>query len=69
MGGAYASGSRKKATELPTWVATHEMEETGSGNYFVAQHQKSLHKAANDEKIQVEFLRICGEISGVSFPG
>lgn len=68
MGGSYAPGSMKKATELPTWLATHEMKETGSGKYFVAQDQKSVHKAANNEKVQDEFLRICGVISGVPFP-
>lgn len=68
MGGSYAPGSMKKATELPTWLATHEKEVTGSGKYFVAQDQKSLHKAANDENIQEEFLRICGELSGIPFP-
>jgi hypothetical protein len=68
MGGSYAPGSMKKATELPTWLAMHEMKETESGKYFVAQDQKSLHKAANNGKVQDEFLRICGEISGVPFP-
>lgn len=68
MGGSYAPGSMKKATELPTWLATNDQKVTGSGKYFVAQDQKSLHKAANDEKIQEEFLRICEEISGVPFP-
>lgn len=47
---------------------TNDQKTTGTGKYFVAQDQKSLHKAANDEKIQDEFPRICGEISGVPFP-
>jgi hypothetical protein len=68
MGGSHAPGSMKKATDLPTWLATNDQKVTGSGKYFVAQDQKSLHKAANDEKIQEEFLRICEEISGVPFP-
>lgn len=68
MGGAGAPGSMEKATDLLGWLATHEKEETGSGKYFAAQGQKSLHRAANDEKIQDEFLRICAEISGVPFP-
>jgi hypothetical protein len=68
MGGVGAPGSMKKATDLLAWLATHEKGETGSGNYFAAQGQKSLHRVANDEKIQDEFLRICGEISGVPFP-
>jgi hypothetical protein len=68
MGGSSAPGSMKKATDLPTWLATNDRELTGSGKYFVAQDQKSLHKAANAERIQDEFLRICGEISEVPFP-
>lgn len=64
MGGAGAPGSMEKATELLSWLATHEKEETGSGKYFAAQGQKSLHRAANDEKIQDEFLRICGKYLG-----
>jgi len=67
MGGAFAPGSMKKATELPTWLATHDRKETGSGKFFVAQDHNSLHRAANDEKIQDEFLRICEKISGVPF--
>jgi NAD(P)-dependent dehydrogenase (short-subunit alcohol dehydrogenase family) len=69
MGGAHAPGSMKKAAELPAWLATHEREETGSGEYLVAQGGKGLHSKANDVGIQEEFLRICGEISGVEFPG
>jgi len=68
MGGANAPASMKKAAELPAWLATHERKKTGSGKYLVAQDQKTLHKAANDEKIQDEFLRICEELSEVPFP-
>jgi hypothetical protein len=68
MGGAGAPGSMEKATDLLGWLATHEKEGTGIGKYSAAQGQKSLHRAANDEKIQDEFLRICEEISGVPFP-
>ena len=68
MGGTGAPGSMEKATDLLGCLATHEKEETGSGKYFAAQGQKSLHRAANDEKIQDEFLRMCAEISGVPFP-
>jgi hypothetical protein len=68
MGGSSAPGSMKKAAELLSWLATHDRKETGSGKYHVAQHQKSLHKAANDEKVQEELLKICGDISGVPFP-
>ncbi|KAN0104185.1 putative daunorubicin C-13 ketoreductase [Hyaloscypha variabilis] len=68
MGGAHAPGSMKKAAELPAWLATHDREETGSGEYLVAQGGKGLHSKANDIGIQEEFLRICGEISGVEFP-
>ena len=68
MGGAGAPGSMKKASELPAWLATHEREETGSGQYLAAQDGKGLHRKANDVGIQEEFMKICGEISGVAFP-
>lgn len=68
MGGSSASGSMKKAVEMPTWLAISDREDTGSGQYYAAQHQKALHKSANDERIQEELLRICEDITKVSFP-
>ena len=68
MGGSFAPGSLKKAVDVPTWLATSDRKETGSRKYYVAQDQKALHKSANNECIQEEFLRICEDISEVAFP-
>jgi hypothetical protein len=68
MGGSYAPGSMKKAVDMLTWLAVSEHKDSGSGNYYAAQDQKSVNKSANNERVQEEFLRICEEVSGVSFP-
>jgi NAD(P)-dependent dehydrogenase (short-subunit alcohol dehydrogenase family) len=68
MGGSFAPGSMKKAVDLPTWLAGSDRKDIGSGKYYVAQDQKALHKSANDERIQEEFLRICEKVSGIPFP-
>jgi NAD(P)-dependent dehydrogenase (short-subunit alcohol dehydrogenase family) len=68
MGGAGAPGSMKKATELPARLAASDPKDIGSGKYYVAQHGHALHRAANDQETQDEFLKICENISGVSFP-
>jgi NAD(P)-dependent dehydrogenase (short-subunit alcohol dehydrogenase family) len=68
MGGAGAPGSMKKATELPTRLATSDPQDIGSGKYYVSQHGDSLHRAAKDQETQDEFLKICEKVSGVSFP-
>jgi len=68
MGGSFASGSMRKGVDMTTWLAISDRKETGTWNYYAAQDQKTLHKSANNESIQEEFLRICEEISGVSFP-
>jgi hypothetical protein len=58
----------KKATELPTRLATSDPQDIGSGKYYVSQHGDSLHRAAKDQETQDEFLKICEKVSGVSFP-
>jgi NAD(P)-dependent dehydrogenase (short-subunit alcohol dehydrogenase family) len=68
MGGAGAPGSMKKATELPARLAASDPKDIGSGKYYVAQHGHALHRAAEDQETQDEFLKICENISGVSFP-
>lgn len=68
MGGSFAPGSMKKAVDMPTWLTVSDRKDTGSGKYYAAQDQKALHKSASDQRVQEEFLRICEEVSGVSFP-
>ena len=58
----------KKAVDMPTRLAASDQKDIGSGKYYAAQHQNTLHKSANNERIQDEFIKICKDISGVSFP-
>ncbi|TAQ83660.1 hypothetical protein B7494_g8017 [Chlorociboria aeruginascens] len=68
MGGASAPGDLNKAVETVSWLACADVDEIGSGNYYSAQGSDDVHRAAGDEKIQEQFLKVCEEISGVSFP-
>jgi NAD(P)-dependent dehydrogenase (short-subunit alcohol dehydrogenase family) len=68
MGGSFAPGSMKKAVDMPVWLSSSDRKDTVSGNYYAAQDQMKLHKSANDERIQEEFLEVCRDISGVEFP-
>lgn len=68
MGGAGAPGSVKKGAELPIKLGGGDPKEIGTGKYYSSEGRNSLHPAANDEKVQEEFLRICEEVSGVPFP-
>ena len=68
MGGSSAPGSMKKAVDMIKWLTTSDRDVTGSGKYYAAQGQKAVHRSANDERVQEEFLRVCEDISGVSLP-
>jgi hypothetical protein len=58
----------QKAVDLLSWLSNSGKEETGTGKYFAAQDQKNLHDSATDERVQESLLKVCEEISGVSFP-
>ena len=69
MGGKGAPDDLKKGYETQVWLATsNDAEAKESGNYF--HHQKVTHHnpEANDVRLQEEFLSLCEEVTGVSFP-
>ena len=68
MGGFSASGSMKKAIDLATRLSTSDSKETGSGKYFTTQDSGNVNAAAKDVAKQEQFLKICEELSGVTFP-
>ena len=52
---------------MAPWLVVSGRKDTRSGKYFTALDKKSLHKSANDQRVQEEFPRNCEEVSGVSF--
>ena len=69
MGGASAPGSAKKGAQTPTWLASSEPKETGTGKYYASSGRtQALHPGAKDERTQEELLKICEKISGVAWP-
>jgi NAD(P)-dependent dehydrogenase (short-subunit alcohol dehydrogenase family) len=69
MGGAGAPDDLKKGYETQVWLATsNEGKARVSGRYFFHQKEKAHNSEADDVEVQDSFLKICGEITGVSFP-
>lgn len=68
MGGSGAPGSAEKGAELLIKLADCDAKDVGSGEYLSGEERGGVHRAANDKKVQEEFLRVCERISGVEFP-
>lgn len=71
MGGAGASDDIKNSVRTVVSLALGEgnVKSTDNGKYWVNSRQDSPKAATLDETKQEELLRVCEEISGVSFPG
>lgn len=70
MGGSGAPGQTSTPGKAIYEYAIGQSTITGdrSGVYFNPQGARAPHKGATDTKKQDEFMKICEEISGVSFP-
>ena len=69
MGGMGAPGDLQKGYETQTWLAVSNDEEARvSGHYFYHQKVKHHNPEADDIGIQEKFLKLCGEITNISFP-
>jgi len=69
LGGFSAPGSAEKGSELLVKLGEADPKEIGTGQYFGGSGEvRKTHRAATDEKIQEQFLKVCEEISGVPFP-
>ena len=69
MGGKGAPDDLQKGFETQIWLATSEDETAKvSGQYFFHQKSDRYHPDAGNIGFQDEFLKICEEISWVSFP-
>ncbi|HYD40454.1 MAG TPA: SDR family NAD(P)-dependent oxidoreductase [Anaeromyxobacter sp.] len=70
MGGPGAPDDLEEGARTQVWLAVSD--DAGarvSGRYFFHLRQRAAHRAASDEAVQEELLRVCAERSGVPFPG
>jgi NAD(P)-dependent dehydrogenase (short-subunit alcohol dehydrogenase family) len=69
MGGRGAPDDLQKGFETQVWLAVSEDEKAkGSGRYFFHQKQRPHNTEADNLNLQDRFLRLCEELTGVSFP-
>lgn len=69
MGGRGAPDNLQKGYETQVWLAVSNDEKAKvSGHYFFHQKQKHHNAEADDIRLQEQFLNLCEEITGVSFP-
>lgn len=69
MGGNGAPDDLKKGYETQVWLAVSNDERAKvSGRYFFHQKETHYNPEADDVQLQAQFLSLCEEITGVSFP-
>src|ERR1043166_10088691 len=69
MGGRGAPDDLQKGYETQVWLAVSNDEKAKtSGRYFFHQKEKQHNREADDIQIQERFLKLCKEITGVTFP-
>ena len=69
MGGQGAPDDLKKGYETQVWLAvSDDAKAKVSGRYFFHQKESSHNPQADDILLQDQFLDLCAEITGVSFP-
>ncbi len=69
MGGSGAPDDLQKGYETQVWLAASNTEAAKvSGYYFYHQQQKRPHPDAGNVQLQEQVLKICKELTGVSFP-
>lgn len=70
MGGQGAPDSLTKGYETQVWLAVSNDEKAKvSGRYFHHQREARYNPAADDELMQDRLMKLCGEMTGVEFPG
>lgn len=69
MGGHGAPDDLQKGYETQVWLATSDEDKARvSGHYFFHKQIREHNSLADNDKTRDEFLQVCGDISGVSFP-
>lgn len=70
MGGPSATDNLEKGFETQAWLAvgSDDMARV-SGRYFYHRNETACHPQADKISLQNEFLAICEQISGLTFPG
>jgi NAD(P)-dependent dehydrogenase (short-subunit alcohol dehydrogenase family) len=69
MGGQGAPDSFESGYQTQIWLATSNDEKAKvSGRFFYHQHETGSKHDADDLQLQEQFLGLCEEITGVTFP-
>jgi NAD(P)-dependent dehydrogenase (short-subunit alcohol dehydrogenase family) len=69
MGGQGAPDDLEKGYETQVWLAaSNDDKAMVSGRYFFHQNERRYNPEAEDEEVQEQFLSVCREITGVTFP-
>jgi NAD(P)-dependent dehydrogenase (short-subunit alcohol dehydrogenase family) len=69
MGGRGAPDDLQKGYETQVWLAVSNDENAKvSGRYFFHQKEVRHNPEADDVALQEEFLKVCEQITGISFP-
>ena len=70
MGGRGAPDDLQKGFETQVWLAVSNDDKAKvSGHYFFHQKERHHNPEADDVYLQEQFLALCKDITGVSFPG
>lgn len=70
MGGSGATDDLQKGYKTQVWLATSTDDKARvSGQYFFHQKPARIHPDVDNHSLQDEFISLCQEITGVSFPG
>ena len=67
MGGPGAPDNLQKGYETQVWLAVSDDAKI-TGQYFFHQNRSRYLEAADSTKLQEQFLEICKQVTGVSFP-
>jgi NAD(P)-dependent dehydrogenase (short-subunit alcohol dehydrogenase family) len=69
MGGRGAPDNLQKGYETQVWLAVSNDEKAKvTGKYFYHQKERSYNPEADDIILQDEFIAVCEDITGISFP-
>ena len=69
MGGRGAPDDLQKGYETQVWLAVSNDEKAKvSGRYFFHQKERHQNPEADDVLLQEQFLSLCKELTGISFP-
>ncbi len=70
MGGRGAPDDLDEGYATQTWLAVSDDPRAKvSGRYFYHRGERPCNRQANDVQLQERFLGLCGEITGIVFPG